>query len=168
MSNADCTLTHADVCRLLSYDAQSGVFTWRQAKVSKRQIAGCLCAQGYWRIKIAGKSYKAHRLAWFVTFGVWPADMIDHINGDRSDNRLNNLRLADNAKNQMNRRNASSRNKSAGMLGVNWNPEAMRYAARLQFGGKRIHIGYFDSPEEASQAYNAKKAALTEFAPTLA
>lgn len=168
MSNSDCTLTLADVSKALSYDSQDGAFYWRKADGSKGLRAGGLCSQGYGRIKIAGKSYKAHRLAWLMFYGEWPKDMIDHINGNRSDNRIANLRLATNAQNQMNRAKPSRNNQTGTFLGVNFNKQANAYAARIKFGAKRIHLGYFDTPEEAAAAYNTKKAELTHFAPVCA
>ena len=166
MSETHCTLTHEQADEILAYKADAGMFFWKKHKKPGQSLAGGICPQGYWRIKINGKSYKAHRLAWLLSYGVWPSKMIDHINGNKLDNRLSNLRLADNAANQMNRFKACATNKTAGYLGVNYNQMAGRYAARLQFQGKRIHIGYFDTPEEASQAYNARKAALSQFAPS--
>lgn len=166
MSERDCTLSKECVAELIHYDSQEGKFFWRNQPSLK--TAGSLCSQGYWRIKIQQKNYKAHKIAWLLHYGEWPSQMIDHINGDRSDNRISNLRLATNCQNQMNRSLASRNNKSGMFLGVNYNKYAKAYAARLQYGGKRIHIGYFDSPEKAAEAYNAKKAELTNFAPSRA
>jgi hypothetical protein len=157
MSKADCTLSQEFVKSILDYNSETGEWFWKT-----KLKAGGKCSQGYWRIKIDQKSYKAHRLAWLYAFGKFPQSQIDHVNGNRSDNRLCNLRLASNAENQMNRAKAAVTNNS-GFLGVNFNKVVGKFAARIQSNGKRIHIGYFDSPEDASSAYIAKKTELSSF-----
>lgn len=164
MSKADCTLTQEYLKSILRYDSETGLFTWAKKIPHSKSVAqaGGLCSQKYWRIKINKRSYKAHRLAWLYAFGEFPQGQIDHINGNRSDNRLCNLRLASNAENQMNRAKAAVTNNS-GFLGVNFNKEVGKFAARIQSNGKRIHLGYFDSPEDASSAYIVMKTELSSF-----
>lgn len=81
--------------KLLAYDSKTGQFTWRTDRrgVAAGSRAGSRLADGYWRIKIDYMPYKAHRLAWFHYYGVWPDRPVRHINGDRSDNRIANLKL---------------------------------------------------------------------------
>lgn len=164
MSKTDCNLTQDYLKSILRYDPETGLFSWAKKIPHSKFVAqaGGLCSQKYWRIKINKRSHKAHRLAWLYAFGEFPQSQIDHINGNKSDNRLCNLRLASNAENQMNRAKAAVTNNS-GFLGVNFNKEVGKFAARIQINGKRIHIGYFDTPGEASCAYIAKKLELTSF-----
>ena len=157
MSKEDCTLSQAYLKSILDYDPETGCFLWKS-----KNKAGGVCPQGYWRIKINKRSYKAHRLAWLYAYGEMPKYFLDHINGDKIDNRLCNLRLATNAENQMNRVKPCVTNNS-GFLGVNFNKQMNKFAARIQSEGKRIHIGYFDTAEEASDAYIAKKTELSKF-----
>ncbi len=157
MSKTDCTLSQEFIKSILDYNAETGEWFWKT-----KLKAGGVCPLGYGRIKINKKSYKAHRLAWLYVHGEFPKDFIDHINGDRLDNRLCNLRLATNAENQENRVKPCCTN-NAGFLGVNFNKHAGKFAARIQVNGKRIHVGYFDTPEEASSAYMAQKTKLSKF-----
>lgn len=163
MSNADCSLTHDYLKSILRYDPETGLFSWVKKIPHSRSlgIAGGLCSQSYWRIKINKKSYKGHRLAWFYVYGVWPTNQIDHINGIRHDNRLINLREAQSFENAQNRGFASK--SASGILGVTFRPTRGIYLARLQVNGKRLTLGRFKSAEEAAQAYKSKKQELSKF-----
>jgi hypothetical protein len=107
---------------------------------------------GYKRSTIFGKQYRAHRVGWCIAFGYWPEQQIDHINGDRSDNRLCNLREASNAQNQHNRK--SMRGSSSEYLGVCWSSACQKWAARIRHGEKNVHIGIFQCEHDAALAYN--------------
>ena len=166
MSESNFTLTQEEVKSLLSYDAETGVFHWlklpRNSHLTAGRIAGGKESNGGWRIKIDGKSYKAHRLAWLYTFGKFPSAYIDHINGNRLDNRLSNLREATNQQNQQNIKKAT-KSSTHGVLGASWNTQAKRWSSRIKFDAKRIHLGYFDSAEEAGAAYLKAKRELHPF-----
>lgn len=144
---------------LLSYCPETGEFRWRVSSGSKKagDLAGGITLNGYWRIKAGRKHFYAHRLAWELYYGAAPTMEIDHINGNRSDNRIANLRLAEKSENQMNRRR--HKQTKSGVKGVNWNPEVKKWVSRCAAKGKRIHIGYFDSLADAELAYKltAKK-----------
>ena len=127
--------------------------------IAKGKPAGSLASDGYWVVKVGRKAHRAHRLAWFLTHGVWPTGEIDHINGDKLDNRLANLRVVDRAGNSQNRR-AAMANNSHGYLGATWNVQHERWQAKLMANKVRHHIGYFDSAEQAHAAYMAAKARL--------
>lgn len=86
----------------LDYDPATGVFTWK-ANFHRGKEAGGSCSQGYRRIKIDGKLYTGHRLAWAWVHGEEPPAEIDHINQDKSDNRIENLRDGANSVNFVNR-----------------------------------------------------------------
>lgn len=114
-------------------------------KISSRDAAG------YAQINM--KPYgpvKGHRLAWLLHYGEWPKGSIDHINGVRDDNRIENLRIANNQINCQNKRKALPSNK-LGVLGVSYYAGA--YRANIMLNKKQIHIGRFDTIEEASRAY---------------
>lgn len=107
----------------------------------------------------------AHRLAWLLHYGSWPSRHIDHINGDRADNRIANLRECDDAENQQNLRAATAASKS-GLLGVTtrtYRNGAVRYAASIQVDGTKRYLGVYGTPEEAHSAYRAAKRQLHPF-----
>lgn len=143
----------------LEYDSESGVFTNKASRTSNTVIgavATCKAGNGYLGIHLEGRQYHAHRVAWLWHYGRWPDGVIDHINGDRSDNRIRNLRDVSIALNGQNRFGPQKNNKS-GFLGVMWNKAAQKYAARIRYNGKFAHLGFFDDPVEASKAYMAAK-----------
>ncbi len=127
-------------------------------------VAGRKNSAGYIDIQYHGRRYAAHRLAWLLVHGRWPSNQIDHINGERSDNRLSNIRECTHAENHQNRALRSD-NKS-GCPGVYWAKHASKWCARIKVkGSPRRLIGYFDSVETASDAYLAAKRELHTFAP---
>ena len=131
----------------LVYDPISGTF-WR--------LAGCQTANGYRQIWFDGKQHMEHRVAWFLHYGEWPDRHVDHINGNRSDNRIANLRLATNSENLCNRR--KPRNNTSGYKGVSYVKRYGAYQATIRFDGKNKFLGRFASPEAAADAY--RRAAL--------
>jgi hypothetical protein len=144
---------------LVSYDAETGVFTWRITRRNCKTgaVAGSLL-KGYLRISIDSKIYAAHRLAWLYTYGCWPSGEIDHINRVRNDNRLCNLREATR---ELNTQNANVRVDSPyGIRGVTKHKYSNKYRARIQANKKAMLLGLFDTPEEAAAAYAAAAAKL--------
>jgi hypothetical protein len=122
-------------------------------KVSVGDVAGYINPyRGYRYIAINGKKYLAHRLVWLYIHGSFPVDMLDHIDGDKLNNRINNLREASNQQNQHNRTKFQSNNKT-GFLGVCWHKRDNKFMAAIKISGKVKHLGYFDKPEQAHQAY---------------
>lgn len=153
---------------LLSYDPNTGVFTWAvkygsHAVVGK--VAGSLHkATGYWTIRLDKVLHKAHRLAWLYVHGAMPDCQVDHINHDRGDNRIVNLRLAtrgdlDNGQN----RKGINANNTTGFLGVSYCKQTGKYRAQIICNRKRVPIGRYKTPEEAHEAYLAKKRELHPF-----
>lgn len=96
---------------------------------------------GYIKIKLDGKTYSAHRLAWLYTKGCWPR-VIDHIDGDKSNNRIENLRDVSFQENMLNKRR-STRNKT-GLSGVHWATNEGRWKAQIARGKDRRFLGTFD------------------------
>jgi len=149
-------ITAEELKNCLKYDSETGDFVWLVKKngVKKNMHAGSL-NRGYTLISINGQRYFAHRLAWIYVYGEWPCGEIDHIDGDRSNNRIENLRIVDRSQNMQNEGHARSSN-SVGSLGVS--RHGSKYRARIEVNGKQTHIGTFDTVIEASVAYlKAKK-----------
>lgn len=144
---------------LLTYDPDAGRFFWK-ASPRRRAIdgeAGTVNTGGYRQICIDQKIYKAHRLAWFYAYGVWPKNQIDHINGQRDDNRLGNLREADFSQNQANaKKRALSENPAKG---VTLHKASGLWNARVTKGRRVVYCEYFSSIDDAKSAYkeNAEK-----------
>jgi len=135
---------------LLDYDPETGVFTWRVARrggASLGDIAGGPNKKGYIKIRLDGKMYYAHRLAWLYMYGVWPTKFVDHINCVESDNRIVNLRIATRAQNM-----ANSRKHAAGLLkGVKRYGD--KFQARIRIDKCLMNIGVYDTQEQAHAAY---------------
>lgn len=152
----------SEIKAALDYDPSSGVFIRKpRADVSNALNArfagrktGCPAVNGYLRIRVDNTLYYAHRLAWFLTYGTMPDGAIDHINGDRSDNRLENLRLATPAENS---RNSRSYGKS-GFKGVF--PHGRRWLSKITANGVTRRLGVFDTKEQAHAAYCAAASEL--------
>ena len=153
----DKILTQDRLKELLNYDPETGVFTWRVCRycVQAGETAGYLNPNGYIYIKIDGKDYRLHRLVWLYVHGIIPKQQLDHINGNRSDNRLVNLRVVTNKQNCENRKQQA--NNTSGYRGVHWNASANKWVARIRHHGKRHHVGVFDTAEEAGRAAKAAR-----------
>ena len=163
ISDADIQLAK----ELLRYDAGSGVFAWavtrgRSAKAG--QIAGAVSNTGYLQIKVGQRYFKAHRLAWALHFGPLDGGEIDHINGDRTDNRIENLRLVDRIGNAGNITKANTRSKT-GLLGVRVDMRRGKFSAGITRNGRFQHLGMHDSAEQAHEAYLVARSAEDIAAP---
>jgi hypothetical protein len=158
-------LTAERLRELLHYDPETGVFT-RIARVRGTRpgaVAGSMTSKGYRQVRIDGRQYQAHRLAWLYMTGEWPADQIDHRDGDPANNRFDNLRAATHAENQQNR--APPKNSTSGLIGASWQQRSRRWVAQIDAGGRQVYLGLFDTPEEAHAAYLSAKARLHAFQP---
>lgn len=166
MTSLNNTLTQERLKQVLHYDHETGVFTWlvKSAKnIKAGDAAGCFASYGYRRIKINRVMYRAHRIAWLYVYGAFPAAGIDHINGNKADNRLANLREANQAENNQNRK--SHRNGSSKYLGVCWSKTAKKWRAKIQANRKSYHLGYFVAEEGAHAAYCEAKLEHHRFNP---
>lgn len=144
------TLQHRTLLELLTYDPTTGNFTWLVTKsrsAKSGQIAGSLEGRGYWTIMINRRYYKAHRLAWFYMTGVWPDEEMDHINMNKLDNRFENIRPVTRAQNQWNRE--VRKDTQSGIKGVQFSKQKNKWHVCIKANGKRIHVGFFASLEDA-------------------
>lgn len=153
-------ITAERVREILIYDPASGAFTYR-VRTSQRTaigtVAGSVNSQGYRQIRVDGRSYKAHRLAWLIAAGSWPLGLIDHINGDPDDNRICNLRNATRGENLANSKIYRKGKQAPKGLSLR---SCGRWAVRIQKDGRPIYLGTFDTIEKAASAYRAAAANL--------
>lgn len=155
---------------VLDYDPATGALTWRVrlGPMCKFESYAGSPKAGYRKISIDGRNYTASHLAWFHFYGKPPLGFLDHKNGDRGDDRIENLREATAAQNSQNigcRANSSTGLKGASRFNSPRNNKKFR--STITVNGKRIHLGQFDTAEEAHAAYCAKAAELHgEFANT--
>lgn len=150
-------ISHSELKQLLRYAPETGHFFWIESIGSQAQkgtLAGWVNSpKPYVRVTIEGRTYSAHRLAWFYTYGEWPTDQLDHIDCDHSNNRLSNLRRATNHQNLGNRRR--SRNNKSGFKGVYYKKDTKKWEAAISSQKTRKYLGLFDTPEQAHEAYKA-------------
>lgn len=139
---------------VIGYNPDTGVFVWRTKRANKRvgDVAGNVGPNGYRTIMVDYQSYYAHHLAWAFVYGVVPAGRyIDHINGQRADNRISNLRLATNSQNLLNRHRLN-KNNTSGAIGVSFDRTRKKWCAYIDKDYKRINLGAFDTKAQAIQA----------------
>ena len=150
------SITQERLKELLHYDPETGVFTWLVSRGGRviGAIAGCKMPIGYVGICVDRKAHLAHRLAWLYIYAVLPPDDIDHINGDRADNRIVNLRLATRGENHQNIRKAH-RDSATGYLGVS--PWKGKYKAQITLNGVKHYFGLYPTIEDAHNVYLAFK-----------
>lgn len=138
--------------RLLSYNKITGILMWKDAHNPSLKGKRAGCSWGTYRfVVIDGKNYREHRLAWAIVHGQWPPMGIDHRNGDGSDNRLKNLRLATTSQNQRNKKVLKS--SLTGIKGVHFRKERNAYIPRIFSNGKLRRLGYFKDIRDAEKAY---------------
>lgn len=149
---------------LFYYDPEVGSFSRRVARggLPVGAPVGVLHKNGYLSVKIDKQQYAAHRLAWLYVHGCWPAGMIDHINGNRADNRLHNLRECTNTENGQNRVATSRAYRGLTCVRVTSNG---KFSSYIGCKGNKRHLGTFATPELAHAAYLAAKAKLHTFNP---
>jgi hypothetical protein len=152
--------TSAELNERFAYDPQTGIITNRVC--SHKALAGadatCAHTAGYRSVCYSCGKLLAHRVAWAMTYGEWPAEVIDHINGNRSDNRLCNLRQATRSQNLINSKLRSDN--SSGFKGVSWCSGKKKWDARIYSATKLRLLGRFKTKEEAIAAYATAAAEL--------
>lgn len=159
-------VTIDSVASIIHYDKDAGKFTWknrsdldsfksyRSMMVWNGRYAGKQTGyrrkDGYLEIRIHNKLILAHRLAWLMVHGEWPEEQIDHINHNREDNRIINLRAVSHRQNGMN--TSLSASNTSGYCGVSFDRRNNRWRAYAGMHGKYIHLGYFNDPKDAALA----------------
>lgn len=155
-------LTAEKLKMFLTYEPDTGVFRWRDdlavrsGRIMNGKIAGGKNWAGYVKIKVDGILYSAHRLAWLYVHGDWPPNNVDHIDNNKGNNAISNLRLATAAQNAANKK--VSVRTVAPYRGVM--PHGPGFVARVYFRGQRHYLGYFTTAEAARDAYIAKSKEL--------
>lgn len=161
-------LTQERLHYLLDYDHITGIFTYKNptseycAKFILGKIVGTDNGNGYLTVGLEGTTYKLHRLAWFHYYGVWPKGETDHIDGNKYNNAISNLRDVSKSGNMQNRKVAHKNNQS-GLLGVAYHKRDCVYEASIRANGKTLYLGRFHDKYEAHQAYLTAKRKLHKF-----
>lgn len=158
MDKSPVTVEH--LRSVLSYDKETGLFTWIRSnnnRIKVGDVAGSRDKHGYVHIRISMRYYMAHRLAWLYAYGVWPSGDIDHIDGNPANSSLSNLRDVSRTMNMQNQRRAQISSRT-GLLGAWFDKKYSRWQSQITLpGGKRKHLGYFNSADAAHAAYVAAK-----------
>ena len=145
--------TPDELREMLRYDPNTGELFWkittRNGKGVAGNRAGSFDKSGYRKVNVKYRNYLEHRVSWAIHHGMWPSGLLDHINGDGTDNRIANLRPATGTQNRWN--SAANRNNTTGFKGVTRNGD--RFMAQLQTGGRNKNLGRYKTAEEASTAY---------------
>lgn len=136
----------------LKYNKNTGIFIWKKTFSDKKIInkkAGCDNGIGYIKITIGRKRFYAHRLAWYFVHKKWPKGTIDHINGNRSDNRIKNLRDVSHRQNCLN----AKVHRNGRLAGASYHASKQIWTSSYYEKGKKIFIGRFKTEKEAHKAY---------------
>jgi hypothetical protein len=142
-----------DLFDMFDYDDATGQLLWKIKPNNGVKIGDVVGTpvEGYLRTIIQGVKIQVHRIIWVIHYGTIPEGyQIDHIDGDRANNRLTNLRLSTPSQNSQNRYRVSG---TSGYKGVTFNKNSQMWYAQIQMHGRRKHIGRFNTPEEAAVAY---------------
>lgn len=146
-----------ELINTFTYDPLSGFLSYKEGRSSScpaGSIAGFLNSDGYWDVRYKGKTYRAHRVAWLITYGKWPEYGIDHKNQVKLDNRLENLRDVTQAENNANMKRWEEgkwipRHNTSGNVGVYFRQDRQRWRARIKVKGVYKCLGCFATYEEA-------------------
>lgn len=146
-------ITQERLKELLHYCPETGVFTWLKTNQNHQKLvgkeAGSINYKGYRKIQIDKKIYPAHKLVWLYLYGEFPEEMLDHINNNRSDNRLVNLRHCSISQNACNRRKGT--NNKSGHKNVYFRPDTGKWHVEIRKNKKRYRAGCYQSIEEAAK-----------------
>jgi hypothetical protein len=141
------------VTELFEYNKEDGILLRKisQPKTKVGSIAGCVTPKGYRYVQFDGRKYAVHRLIWLLEFGCFPEQTIDHIDGNKLNNKIENLRDVPVKQNCENK--GVQANNKLGVRGVCYKPRIKKYVAQIQNNGKNTHLGCFDNIDSASKAY---------------
>lgn len=154
-------LTRKRLREVLEYNPDTGVFTRLVGKFRGRR-AGFVSGHGHIQISIDNRLYLAHRLAWLYVCGKWPPAGIDHIDNNKQNNAISNLRLATQSQNGANR--CAPKTNRSGFKGVHWSNHTRKWRAQITVRGRGQNLGDFETPEEAHLAYvEAAKSSFGEY-----
>lgn len=144
----------SEICQVASYDRDLSEVRWSASGTGRKvgRIVGANNGGGYRRVNILGYRTMYHRLVWAMHYGEWPEGFIDHINGNRSDNSIANLRVVTKAENTRNRRPGPPRDLPFGVY-----RNGSGFQASIRSDGKWIGLGTYKTAEEAAQVYHAAK-----------
>ena len=144
---------------LFTYDRETGELSWKMSKgtAKKGDVVGCDNGRGYLRASINSKLYLVHRLVFLMHKGYLPV-VLDHIDGNSRNNRIENLRPASKSQNQHNRK--TGKNNTSGFKGVSYNKKTANFRARISHLNKSIFLGHYKTPEEADVAVRAAREEL--------
>lgn len=157
-------ITQEYVQQLIEYDPRTGVAHWKVDKGTARKgdKIQSISTKGYYRISIDRRRISLHRVIWLYVYGTLPDLSVDHINRNKTDNRIVNLRLATNRQQHQNK--SAQKNNTSGYVGVTWNKHAAKWVAQIWDAGVAHYLGVFDSKEGAAQAYAEAKSQMHEHA----
>lgn len=163
------TLTAEVVRQLLRYEPDTGRLFWRErprelcgsdryhrtwnTRNAGREAFTATKGDGYRHGSLFGRLFQAHRVIWLLVHGRWPSALIDHRNGARTDNRIENLQEASDAKNARNQRQRSDN--TSGVTGVSFSRQKRKWRAGIMINGQTKHLGHFDNLDAAAAARDA-------------
>lgn len=155
-------ITQSELKDILNYNQDTGIFVWKthlkQSNKYEGDIAGCLHGGGYIAIQIKGVRHYAHRLAWLYVYGKFPDKELDHINRDKADNRISNLREVTRSENMQNV--GLRKDNTSGESNISYRKDRNKYRAFVTNNNKYKSLGHFETIEEAKIAldnYNSEK-----------
>lgn len=159
--------TPEELRQLLRYEPETGKLFWKErsaemfkdkrthgmwnTRYAGKEAFTTISAYGYRGGKVFDRMYLTHRVAWAIHYGEWPDDQIDHVDNDKLNNRIGNLREATHSENMHNQ--GVRKTNTSGYKGVSWDSGRKTYRARIRLGGKMIYLGRFSSAEAAHAAY---------------
>lgn len=152
---ANTSISLQEVKELLDYNPLTGLLFWKispNKKIKVGSLAGGVKKQtGYFQVRLKGVLYPSHRIIWLLFYGSWPTKQIDHINRDKKDNRIENLRECSQ---QENSRNVKTKGGVSRYKGVHWDSKKKIWSAGAKMNYKTIYLGYFKDEEDAAKAYD--------------